>query len=60
MVANTPKLVAKDYKSHIVANGMVTLWLISISDIIDQVKCVCLWWQRRKIKNMPMIGAYNP
>jgi hypothetical protein len=42
MVANTPKLVTKEYKSHVVANDMVTLWLISINDIIDQVKCyVC-------------------
>jgi len=60
MVVNTHKLVTKDYKSHVVANDMVTLWLIFISDIIDQVKCVCLWWQERKIKNMPMIEAYNP
>ncbi len=28
-------LVANDYKSHAVINGVVTFWLISTSDIID-------------------------
>ncbi len=26
-----PNLVANDYKSHVVVNGVVTFWLISIS-----------------------------
>jgi len=29
-----PNLVANDYKSHVVVNGVVTFWLISTSDNI--------------------------
>jgi hypothetical protein len=31
VVANIPNLVANDYKSHVVVNGVVTFWLISTS-----------------------------
>jgi len=32
-----PNLVANDYKSHVVVNGMVTFWLISTSDGCNQL-----------------------
>jgi hypothetical protein len=32
VVAIFPNLVANDYKSHVVVNGLVTFWLISTSD----------------------------
>ncbi len=32
VVAIFPNLVTNDYKSHVVVNGLVTFWLISISD----------------------------
>jgi hypothetical protein len=31
VVAIFPNLVANDYKSHVVVNGLVTFWLISTS-----------------------------
>jgi hypothetical protein len=31
VVAIFPNLVANDYKSHVVVNGLVTFWLIYIS-----------------------------
>ncbi len=31
-----PNLVANDYKSHVVVNGLVTFWLISTSDSITK------------------------
>ncbi len=32
VVAIFPNLVANDYKSHVVINGLVTFWLISTND----------------------------
>ncbi len=32
VVAIFPNLVANDYKSHVVVNGLVTIWLISTSE----------------------------
>jgi len=32
VVAIFPNLIANDYKSHVVVNGLVTFWLISTSD----------------------------
>jgi hypothetical protein len=34
VVAIFPNLVANDYKSHVVVNGLFTLWLISTSDLL--------------------------
>jgi len=31
IVAIFPNLVANDYKSHVIVNGLVTFWLISTS-----------------------------
>ncbi len=33
VVAIFPNLVANDYKSHVVVNGLVTFWLISTSEV---------------------------
>ncbi len=32
VVANIANLVANDYKSHVVVNGVVTFWLVPTSD----------------------------
>jgi len=34
IVAIFPNLVANDYKSHVVVNGLVTFWLISTSEAL--------------------------
>jgi hypothetical protein len=41
-----PNLVANDYKSHVVVNGLVTFWLISTSVNSLQI-------QMAKIKALP-------
>ncbi len=42
IVAIFPNLVANDYKSHVVVNGLVTFWLISTSDLIFELVSVRL------------------
>jgi hypothetical protein len=39
VVTNIPNLVANDYKSHVVVNGVVTFWLISTSVNVKQGSC---------------------
>jgi len=37
-----PNLVANDYKSHVVANRVVTFWLISTNDTTQKYFTLCL------------------
>ncbi len=46
VVANIPNLVANDYKSHVVVNGMITFWLISTS-----VKVANMLWKGVNMSN---------
>ncbi len=36
-----PNLVANDYKSHVVVNGLVTFWLISTSETSSYASHIC-------------------
>jgi hypothetical protein len=35
VVAIFPNIVANDYKSHVVVNGLVTFWLISTIELMS-------------------------
>ncbi len=67
VVAIFPNLIANDYKSHLVVNGLVTFWLISTSELpplfpfgfcVFACTLTTIMWNLEGVETLDMWGVF--